>query len=64
MSISVQEFKKSVVGIEGMDIYNDVNISNIFSKKHKWKYMARPGIQTRDPCITSKVLYHWAIQAN
>ena len=49
MSISVQEFKKSVVGIEGMDIYNDVNISNIFSKKHKWKYMVRPGIQTRDP---------------
>jgi len=41
-------------------IYNEIHVSN------KWKCMAGLGIQTRDPCITRKVFYHWAtcIQAN
>ena len=62
MSISVQEFKKTVVGIKGMDEYNEIHkhVSN------KWQCMAGLGIQTRDHCITRMVLYHWAtcIQAN
>ena len=53
-----KNFKKTVVGIRGMDeyIYN----------ANKWKCMAGLGIQTRDPCVTRKVFYHWAtcIQAN
>ena len=26
--------------------------------------MAGPGIETQDPCNTSQMLYHWAIQAD
>ena len=46
-----------------------------YSKEHKWKYMAGPGIEleipaslagnrTRDPYHTSQVLYHWGILAD
>ena len=60
LSISVQELKKNVVGIRGMDEYNEIHVSN------KWKCMAGLGNQTRNHCITRKVFYHWAtcIQAN
>ena len=61
LSISIQKLKKNC----SMDkrngwIYNEIQVSN------KWKCMAGLGIQPRDPCITRKVLYHWAtcIQAN
>ena len=62
LSIAVQEFKKSEIGIGEMDVYNEIHIS--IRKKHKWKSIAGPWNGTRDPCMTSKVLYHWAIQAN
>ena len=39
-------------------IYNEIYVSN------KWKSIAGPGILTQDPCLTRKMLYHWAIQAN
>ena len=66
MSISVQTLNRYVVGIGGKDtwIYNEIHIPNIDWKKHKWKCMAEPGISTRDPCIKSKVLCRWVIEAN
>ena len=55
MSIYVQELKKnSNRDKRDGGIYNEIHVSN------KWKCMAGLGIQTRDPCITRQVLYHWA----
>ena len=49
--------KKSVVEIGGLDVYFEIHISNIERNTNEnvwldWKF------RTRDPCITSKVVYH------
>ena len=44
----------NVVGMGGMNKYK-----NIQMKIYGWT-----GNQTQDPCITSQVLYHWAIQVD
>ena len=46
-----------------MDVYNEIHISDIERNTNKniwldWEF------KPRDPCITSKVLYNWAIQAD
>ena len=47
-------FISCVLGMGGMNIYKETQV-----KIYGWT-----GNQTRDPCITSQVLYHWAIQTD
>ena len=38
-----KNYKKSVVGIVGMDIYNEIHISNIYLKMYGWIWISNPG---------------------
>ena len=51
-----KNLKKSVVGLGGMDIHNEYTYQIYKMKIYNWLR-----IRTRDPCITSKVLYHRAV---
>ena len=44
----------NVVGVGGMNKYEEIQM----------KIFGWTGNRTQDPCITSQVLYHWAIQAD
>ena len=44
----------TVVGMGGMNKFKDIQIKIYVGTRNR----------TRDPCITSQMLYHWAIQAD
>ena len=47
-----------IVGMGGLNIYNEVNISNTVYKETQMKPYRWTRNRTQDPCITSQVLYH------